>query len=504
MTPRPPVGSEYGANRVFRKGFYHGISSHNVPKYRHPLKRMDAGKGGKEVNETAQGDRFSLAPGDHAAILCRHEGEMEEVAGSLLDQCGRKGWRLLYITRSTQQNPAVERLKNLGGYGKGAIMLSHEDPEFHRNFASARSAHAYIIGHVESARSAGYSALCILREVPPIAARRSSQQLVSDMAGLDVLLGEKSLLLLCCYQMDLFSPAVLQDVLRTHPRIILDNRLIENLFYIPATDAMRYNLPSLELKHWLDTLLKLSLAKEELSESESRFQDLLENANDLIQSVGPDGKFLYVNRAWRETMEYGPDEIPGLNLFDIIDPSSMEHCRVLFGRVMAGEDVGRIEATFRSRSGRRVYVEGRVNCHMENGVPQYTRAIFRDVTELKKEEMARREREQVLDAVLNLTPHATVVTTPDGTMLYANKPARSLSPVTGKEGVHGKPFWSLLSPGGEDEVRRSMGELFEAGGEGTSCRVRGCDGRDWEIEWSRARFGSGESRYLMAVIRRVE
>ena len=465
---------------------------------------MDAGKGGEEVNATGQKDRCGLEPGDHAAILCRHEGELEQASVSLLDHCRREGWRLLYIARSTQRNPIVERLRALKDYGEGVITLSHEDAEFHRSFASARSAHVYIRRQVEGARSEGYSALCIMREVPPVAAQRSSQHLVSDMAGIAALLGEKSLILLCCYQMDLFSAQVLQDAIRTHPRILLGGRAVENLFYIPATDAMRYNLASLELQHWLDTLMKLSSAKEELAESEDRFRDLLENANDLIQSVGPDGKFLYVNRAWRETMEYGADEVPGLNIFDIIDPSSMEHCRAMFGRVMAGEDVGRIEATFRSKSGRKVYVEGRVNCHMVNGVPQYTRAIFRDVTELKREEMARREREQVLDAVLNLTPHATVVTTPEGIMLYANKPARALSPATGRDGVHGKPFWSLLSPGDEEEVKRSMGEVMEAGGHVTSCRVRGCDGRDWEIEWSRARFGSGESRYLMAVLRRAE
>ena len=97
-----------------------------------------------------------------------------------------------------------------------------------------------------------------------------------------------------------------------------------------------------------------------------------------------------------------------------------------------------------------------------------------------------------------------MVTTPEGIMLYANKPARALSPATGRDGVHGKPFWSLLSPGDEEEVKRSMVEVMEAGEHVTSCRVRGCDGRDWEIEWSRARFGSGESRYLMAVFRRAE
>ena len=33
-------------------------------------------------------------------------------------------------------------------------------------------------------------------------------------------------------------------------------------------------------------------------ETEGRLQHFLDTANDLIQSVAPDGRFLYVNRAW--------------------------------------------------------------------------------------------------------------------------------------------------------------------------------------------------------------
>jgi len=449
-------------------------------------------------------DLECLAPGNHIALLYREGAEIEEVTRAVLDQCIRKRWCLLYIARRPRDNPFIAQRADIALKEEGVKVLSHEDPAYHRNFTTSKNAQAYIRRQLKNAHSAGFSALCIMREVPPIAARRFSQKLLSDMAGLDPLFNEKNLLLVCGYRMDLFPPPVLQDVLRTHPRIILENQVIENLFYIPAADALRYHLPSLELQHWLDTLRKISSTQEALDESEGRLHDLLENANDLIQSVSPKGGFLYVNRAWRETLEYSPEEVRSISLFDVIDPSSMEHCMALFARVMAGEDVGRIEATFRTKSGKKVYVEGNVNCHMVDGKPQYTRAIFRDVTEIKKEEKARLEREQVLDAVLNLTPHATVVTAPDGIMLYANKPARSMAPFTGREGVHGRPLWALLSPEGEVEVKRSMASFLEAGDQAPLCRVQGCDGREWEIEWNRARFDRQPAGYIMAVFRRIE
>src|SRR3990172_9797702 len=74
-----------------------------------------------------------------------------------------------------------------------------------------------------------------------------------------------------------------------------------------------------------------------VQESETRLRDFLDNANDLVQSVTPEGSFLYVNRAWRETLGYSPEDIPRLRLFDIIHPDCREECATLFQRVLNGE-----------------------------------------------------------------------------------------------------------------------------------------------------------------------
>src|SRR6266446_6280693 len=60
--------------------------------------------------------------------------------------------------------------------------------------------------------------------------------------------------------------------------------------------------------------------EEELRCSEEQCRDLLENATDLIQSVTPNGSFLYVNPAWRETLEYTEQEVAGLKIFDVLHP----------------------------------------------------------------------------------------------------------------------------------------------------------------------------------------
>jgi len=132
-----------------------------------------------------------------------------------------------------------------------------------------------------------------------------------------------------------------------------------------------------------------------LAESEERYRDLFENAHDLIQSVAPDGSFIYVNRAWLETLGYTAAEVPRLSMFDVIAPECREHCQGLFRDILAGKDVGHFEVTFQTKDGRAVLLEGTTNCKIENGTPLSTRGIFRDVTQSRQMEVEAARAQQL-------------------------------------------------------------------------------------------------------------
>lgn len=125
--------------------------------------------------------------------------------------------------------------------------------------------------------------------------------------------------------------------------------------------------------------------------SEDLFRDLCENANDLIQSVTPEGRFLYVNLAWMKTLGYSSEEVDGLSVFDTIHPDSHLHCMSLMSKLLRGEEIGTLTADFRAKDGRRVPVEGSARCTFEDGRPMATRGIFRDIT-LRKAAEAERDR----------------------------------------------------------------------------------------------------------------
>ncbi|MFQ3613499.1 MAG: PAS domain S-box protein, partial [Cyanobacteriota bacterium] len=146
------------------------------------------------------------------------------------------------------------------------------------------------------------------------------------------------------------------------------------------------------------------LAEMALKESEDRYRDLFENATDLIQSVDSEGHFLYVNRAWRETLGYREDEIHQLTLQDVIHPDSREHCYAIFQQLLSGQTVERIEAAFITSAGEIVWVEGNASCRFLDSKPVSTRGIFRNITGQKRvaEELERQHRRTRLLAELSL------------------------------------------------------------------------------------------------------
>jgi len=145
------------------------------------------------------------------------------------------------------------------------------------------------------------------------------------------------------------------------------------------------------------------LTLDSLSESEERYRDLFENANDLIQCVGADGRILYANRVWRETLGYTEEEIGQLNMLDFIHPDSHTHCLDIFQRLQEGQKEECGEFLFISKDGRAVCVEGNCNFRFENGRALSSRGIFRDVTSRQQIEKALFESEESLSRSLAFT-----------------------------------------------------------------------------------------------------
>ncbi len=147
------------------------------------------------------------------------------------------------------------------------------------------------------------------------------------------------------------------------------------------------------VEHIKDITLRKKL-HESLIENEERLRELFDNTTNMIQSVSPDGRIIYVNNAWHEILGYDENDILSMSIFDIIAPESKEQCMLKFKEIIEGKRLDDIEVTFIAKDGKRVYAEGNASCKLIDGKPVYTRSIFQDVTERKQ---AEQEKERLIE-----------------------------------------------------------------------------------------------------------
>ena len=139
--------------------------------------------------------------------------------------------------------------------------------------------------------------------------------------------------------------------------------------------------------------------KAQLKETEERYADLFQNANDMIQSVNERGNFVHVNPAWLRKMEYTEEEARKLSFLDIIHPDHQEHCQDLFRQLLQGKEFKNVEVCFVTKSGKEIFVVGNIFCNL--ATPVSTRGIFHDITERKKAEGQLRESKRRYDLAVD-------------------------------------------------------------------------------------------------------
>jgi len=122
-------------------------------------------------------------------------------------------------------------------------------------------------------------------------------------------------------------------------------------------------------------------AEEKLRESEERYRDLFENANDLIHSFNEEGRILYVNRAWRNALGYTEEETHDLNVENVYHPEGRQSFAEQIERLLRGETMDKAEVILVTKDGRKILGEASLTCKLVEGKPAIIRSIVRDVTE---------------------------------------------------------------------------------------------------------------------------
>src|SRR5438874_3904486 len=128
-------------------------------------------------------------------------------------------------------------------------------------------------------------------------------------------------------------------------------------------------------------------AERALSESEGRYRELFENANDIIYTIDLAGNFTSLNRTGERLTGYSRAEALQMNISQVVAPDHLETVRSNLTRKIEANDGSTVyEADIITKSGNRLQLELSSRLVFRDGKPVGVQGVARDITERKQVE----------------------------------------------------------------------------------------------------------------------
>jgi len=134
-------------------------------------------------------------------------------------------------------------------------------------------------------------------------------------------------------------------------------------------------------------------AEKALRESEERYRELFENANDVIYTHDLEGKFTSLNKAGERLSGYTREEASHMDVLSVVAPEYIERATEMIQSKINNEDPTQYEIEILTKEGERVLVEVSTRIIYEDGMPHSIQGIARDITERRRAEEERRQLE---------------------------------------------------------------------------------------------------------------
>ncbi len=134
-----------------------------------------------------------------------------------------------------------------------------------------------------------------------------------------------------------------------------------------------------------------------LEESEKKYRELWENANDILYIHDLEGNILSVNKMATKVLGYTREELEGMNIRKIVEDSYMPVIADGISKIAKTCKAQReaFEILCRSKDGKKVWLEVRARPIIEDGKVVAIHGIARDVTLKKELERSLRESEEL-------------------------------------------------------------------------------------------------------------
>jgi len=196
-------------------------------------------------------------------------------------------------------------------------------------------------------------------------------------------------------------------------------------------------------------------ARQELQNTETRFQTLFNSAAEFIFVIDADGRIQLTNHHVIEHSGYAENEVVGSNIKKFLTVESQQICDSNFPELLETGSI-RTDVDFVCKDGRILSMECSATA-VPDGSGDFTTFLFiqRDVTERARASAALADSERRFRAIFNSTFQLIGLLDVDGTVLEVNQTALSVAGL-GQADIVGRPFWEIIWWGLSSKARERV------------------------------------------------
>ncbi|MEN3330758.1 MAG: hypothetical protein V7641_123 [Blastocatellia bacterium] len=199
-----------------------------------------------------------------------------------------------------------------------------------------------------------------------------------------------------------------------------------------------------------------------LSQSEQRYRELFENANDMVYTLDLEGRMTGLNKAGERLLGYSRDEMMGRSIDMLIKPEDMARMREMMERKLKGEQLTTYEIEIAAKDDRQVTLEISSRLIYDAGIPAGIQGTARDITERKRTQEALRLSEARYRTLVDAMQQLIWVNDAEGKNIYVNRRWRQYmgrpAPMQ-----HGLDWFTLVHPDDVAAVRQARRQGLSAG-----------------------------------------
>jgi PAS domain S-box-containing protein len=241
-----------------------------------------------------------LSPGDHICCIYRTDEEHRNIISAFIKDGLIRNEKVIYILDSRKLATITGYLEDAGvdpaipiSTGQLVFALSVDTYTAGGSF-SPDAVIGFLNTETNKALSAGYTALrvtCEMSRVEPDPPGPAG--LIEYEINLCSFFETHACIGLCQYDERLSPPAVLLNILLTHPVTMIGTTFYDNFYYIPAVDLLKPDLSAVLFDHWKEGLAAYTETRRRVGEMAS----FAEQNPQPVCELGRDGDLHYCNPA---------------------------------------------------------------------------------------------------------------------------------------------------------------------------------------------------------------